>query len=369
MTTERSRLPRVATQDSAPAPWAGRALRALASRVLGLGALLSFTVPAGAHHSSALYDLTREITIDGVVRQYEWANPHVYVFVETSTSAGEAVTWEIEASPPALMTRRGWSPTSFVSGQHVVIVANPAKNPTRHAALGTSLRKDDGSVLAIRGSNGRAAGPDAELRASSLAGTWLASLEPKTTGLFVRPHGSEDQAAKTWPLTAKGRDAVEGYDPVTNPSARCTAYTAPFSMVFPDLKTVAIGGEVTTIRSELDDVERVVHMSTTTHDGAPYTNQGHSIGRWEGKTLVVDTARFEARQSGNSFELPSSREKHLVERFELSDEGRSLTYRFTVEDPAYFTGAVGGALKWKYSPGSAFAARGCDPDNARRYLE
>lgn len=354
MTSRRSRPPHI-EHATLLLPW------------LCAATLSGVAAPASAHHSSALYDLSREITIGGVVTRYEWANPHVYIFV-ASTLSDDPVTWAIEASPPALMARRGWSPTSMAPGDHVVIVASPARNPMRHVALGTTIRSNDGAVLAMRGSNALVAAPSVDERASTLSGTWLGSVEPATTGRFVQPHGAEAEAAKTWPLTAKGLDAVVAYAPVTNPSAECTAYTAPFTMVFPDLKIIAIGDEVTTIRTELDDVERVVHMNAPSHDGAPYSNQGHSIGRWEGETLVVDTTRFEVRQSGNSFQLPSSRDKHLVERFELSDEGSALTYRFTVEDPEFFTGTVSGAINWAYAPQREFAAHGCDLENASRYL-
>jgi hypothetical protein len=109
-------------------------------------------------------------------------------------------------------------------------------------------------------------------------------------------------------------------------------------------------------------------MGDASHDGASYTNQGHSIGRWDGQALVVDTDHFTARVNGNSFKLPSSREKHLTERFELNDDGTALIYRFEVEDSVYGSQPVSGEIEWVYTPSRRFAAKGCSLENARRYL-
>jgi hypothetical protein len=85
----------------------------------------------------------------------------------------------------------------------------------------------------------------------------------------------------------------------------------------------------------IGDVERVVHIGLDSHDGAEISNQGHSIGRWEGGALVVDTTRFAPHSSGNRAGLMSSSRKHLVVRFELSSDRTHLTYSYALEDPEY----------------------------------
>jgi hypothetical protein len=65
------------------------------------------TTPATAHHSAARFILAQSVTVEGVVRRYEWANPHVYIYVSETTAAGEVVEWEIEGQPPAMMRRVG----------------------------------------------------------------------------------------------------------------------------------------------------------------------------------------------------------------------------------------------------------------------
>ncbi len=73
--------------------------------------LTAATLAAHAHHSGAMYDIGKRITIEGTVTRYDWANPHVYIYVEQTAPDGRAIEWEIETFPPATMRRHGWSPT------------------------------------------------------------------------------------------------------------------------------------------------------------------------------------------------------------------------------------------------------------------
>ncbi len=334
--------------------------------------LALLAAPAHAHHSSAIFDLERAVTLEGVVTKYEWANPHVYLYVDTGAGRGEAAVWEIEASPPSFMTLRGWSPDTFSPGDRVVVEAYAAKNAQRRMALGVVARTADGTRLVMSRNAPQIgnAGADPVFRAppdpapaAGLSGAWI-GIPPKRE--LVRQFLFD---AKAWPLTEAGTAAFESYDDSTNPAADCLEYTAPFSMVMPDLKVLDIGGARATITTGLDNAERVVDMTATSHDGAPYTNHGHSIGRWDGDVLVVDTARFEPRRNGNAFALPSSDAKHLVERFELSADHKRIEYTFELEDPAYLAEPLRGELEWTYSPGRELTGGKCDPDNARRYLE
>lgn len=329
-------------------------------------------VPAHAHHSSAIFDLERAVTLEGVVTGYEWANPHVYLYVDTGSGRGEAAVWEVEASPPTVMVLRGWSPSTFSPGDRVVVEGYAAKNPAQRMALGVFAETADGTRLTMsRNAPGIVqdeadplfgARPD-PVPAAGLSGTWIA-VPPKR--VLVRQFLFQ---ANTWALTDAGAAAFEAFDESTSPAADCVAYTAPFSMVFPDVKIIEIGETRATIVTGLDGAERVVHLNAASHDGAPYTNQGHSIGRFEGAVLVVDTAQFEARPSGNAFALPSSRRKHLVERFELSDDAKRLNYSFELEDPEFLAEPLRAEVQWTHSPGSGLAGGDCDLENARRYLD
>jgi hypothetical protein len=328
---------------------------------LALAGLLA--TPALAHHSRSVFDLEQEVTLEGVVSELEWTNPHVYIHLETDVGGDAPAVWEIEASPPALMRRRGWTRETLAAGDRVSVRANPARDAGRAMALGVAVETADGAVLDMLNAasfSDQGAEPDAG--ADGLAGVWLTEAVLPVLGPMI--FGPTD-----WPVTEKGAAALAAFEESQNPGRDCVAYTAPFLMVFPDAKSIAVDDARVVIRSEFEGVERVVHFDTDNHEGAAVAPHGHSIGRWEGETLVVDTALFAEHRMGNAFKLPSGPDKRLVERFEPDADGLGLTYRFALTDPEYLTEAISGAVRWDYRPDRTFATEPCDLENARRYLE
>ena len=97
--------------------------------------------------------------------------------------------------------------------------------------------------------------------------------------------------------------------------------------------------------------------------------QGFSTGRWEGKTLVVDTTQFAEHPEGNALGLPSSLRKHLVERFSLTDDRKQINYEFELEDPEWFTAPVKQSVLWDYRPELKPSGEKCDVDAASRFLK
>jgi hypothetical protein len=140
-------------------------------------------------------------------------------------------------------------------------------------------------------------------------------------------------------------------------------------MIIPDAKLVTIGEDEIVIRTELESVSRVIHMNASSHEGVEPSVQGHSIGRWEGNVLVVDTARFAVHGMGNAQKLPSGPDKRLTERFALSPDGKRIRYSFEMTDPDYLTKPVGYELEWVYSPDFEMVQLPCDPESAERFLK
>jgi hypothetical protein len=99
--------------------------------------------------------------------------------------------------------------------------------------------------------------------------------------------------------------------------------------------------------------------------------QGHSTGRWDGDTLVIDTIAFEPNPSGLAMNTPSSAGKHTVERLSLIPDKTRLRYEVTVEDPVYLTRPATLAIQWDHRPDLEFSQDppGCDPKEAARYKD
>jgi hypothetical protein len=141
-------------------------------------------------------------------------------------------------------------------------------------------------------------------------------------------------------------------------------------MFVPDLKLISMHEEHILIQTEEYQVERIVYMDGREHpaDGER-ANQGHSIGWWEGDVLVIDTTLFSDHRTGHSGRgLPSGAQKHLVERYQLTEDGTQLRYDFVVEDPEYRQEPSTGGILLDHSPKETFAPSACDPDSASLWI-
>ena len=98
------------------------------------------------------------------------------------------------------------------------------------------------------------------------------------------------------------------------------------------------------------------------------THEGHSIGRWEGDLLAVDTTNFSDNRSPYQNGIPSGAQKRVVERYRLHEEGTRLTVEFTLEDPEYIAGSMTHTRDLLYSPHLEMTPFNCDPEATRRYL-
>jgi hypothetical protein len=141
-------------------------------------------------------------------------------------------------------------------------------------------------------------------------------------------------------------------------------------MLYPHLIDIAVDERTAVLDLDWMGVRRVVHLDTAAHpmDLEP-SPQGHSIGRWEGDALVIDTVGFAEHPEGIGFGLPSGLGKHLVERLALAADGRHLDYGIMAEDPEYLTEPIHAAASWEYSPDLDRSDAACDLEGARRYLE
>lgn len=108
--------------------------------------LLIGAQPAMAHHSFAMFDLTKEVTVQGVVKQFTWANPHVWLDIMVSGDNGQAQTWGLESLAVGLLYRQGWTADSLKPGDKVSVVVHPM----RDGSFGGQLMRvtlADGHVL------------------------------------------------------------------------------------------------------------------------------------------------------------------------------------------------------------------------------
>jgi Family of unknown function (DUF6152) len=100
---------------------------------------LSIAVPAFSHHGTAAsYDMSRTVTLTGVVSEYIFTNPHAQLYVDIKDSAGETVHWGCELNSPGNLRRDGWSKLTFKAGDQVTVSVNPSKAGTPYGTVDRS---------------------------------------------------------------------------------------------------------------------------------------------------------------------------------------------------------------------------------------
>jgi len=332
----------------------------------GLAAtLVCVTLLANAHHSYTPYDLDRTVTVEGVVTKFLWANPHVYIDIDIETESGADghQILAVEGLSPQSLRNLGWSASSLAPGDRVTATVYPARDPSKPIAFGSAVLKTDGTLLSmphLRDRTPPADNPPTPFVADGLTGHWQQQFDMSVVSRFI--------GRLRLPLTDKGIAATESFDPNLDiPGRDCMSFTVPYTMLFTNVVDIDVGDDIVSIRG--GGVERTIHMNLDRHDGVPLSYQGHSIGRWEGDTLVVDTTRFADHRSGNALGLPSGPRKHLIERFAPSADRTRFDYTFTLEDSDYLTEPVTARLAFSYRPDLPFETIPCDLEAARRYLE
>jgi len=308
--------------------------------------------PIAAHHSRTIYDADTELTLRGTVTRYEWKNPHVYIYIDVEDATGATSQWELEGGATPLMMRSGWTRTSLAPGDVVVARINPNSNANVHNGWLLTMSADNGTSLTRWVDDTKTIVP-----ATGIAGVWDALI------------GFQNMQFNRGALTERAAVAEANYDETQNPVKDCIAAPVPVLTYMPYRSEIEVLDDRVMIRTEYFDVERTIYTDGRGHpEGATPTNQGHSIGHWDGDALVVDTVAFTDSPIGSGANVPSGAQKHLVERFEISDNRTQLEVSFSIEDPEYLLEPSTGELFWDYVPDGEMHTYECDPEVARRYV-
>jgi hypothetical protein len=318
-----------------------------------------------AHHSRANYDMSREIVVEGTVAELAWTNPHISMTLETQSPGGERSRLEIELSSVSEALALGLKREAIQPGSRVVVRAHPGRSGPGAKAAGLDVRASDGTVYPLN-IDARLAVVPAAQPATGIAGHWAPTLESYPgLGVIARP----------MQVTDAGRAAAaEARRAATEPGGAlpCEPFPPPFSALFPDLRTIEVDDATVVMRFEGAigvPMERVVHLNRDAHPvGAAPSLMGHSIGRWEGETLVIDTVGFTPHRFG-VLTFPSGPNKHLVERLTLTEDRLQLQYTFTLEDPSVLAAPFSYTATWNHRPDLEFSGVACDPEVSRRAVQ
>jgi len=99
---------------------------------------LGFSGVALAHHSFSMFDMEKDITLEGTVVEYQFMNPHSHILVKVPPGKGNeslAGNWDVEGGSATIMRRQGWGRDTFKSGDNIKLVGHPMRDGTKGISL------------------------------------------------------------------------------------------------------------------------------------------------------------------------------------------------------------------------------------------
>jgi len=115
-----------------------------------VAALLLWCSVADAHHSFAMFDLGKDVTVEAVVKEVQFTNPHVWLQILVDDGKGGQTEWSIESGAPGMMLRNGWKLSTLKPGDKVTLTMHPLKSGS-----------PGGSLVKVKVPDGRTLGPGA----------------------------------------------------------------------------------------------------------------------------------------------------------------------------------------------------------------
>lgn len=341
---------------------APRRLAVAAATLLALAASTS----ALAHHGFGLFDRTKPVEIKGVIKGIDFVNPHSYLHLDVVDPDGKLIAMRCEMRAATLLRRSGWSQEMFVVGAQATVFGyghrdDPAACYLEDITIGDAPKRNRNDQIEHTTSVDLSKRPKRlPTGEPNITGDWAQEqyviAVPPTGGGNLVPKSliadvesgrlaMKDVPPSGWgprpvTYTARGKaeaDAFQMWSPADNPRLRCRPTSIIFDWVF--------DGAVNRITQERDRIvinyglysfERVIHMNMAQHPpGIAPSYAGHSIGRWDGDVLVVDTVGFEPGVIAAP--VKHSDQLHVVERYSLDADKWVLKREFVAEDPVYFT--------------------------------
>ena len=279
----------------------------------------------GHHGVAAHYDDAQQVTLEGVVTEFQFINPHAFVYLRVVDAAGRDAIWHCELASRSVLARNGLTAATFAPGTNVKITGSQA----RHNPTGFALREAvfaDGSVL----------------RSSTLFGATPATtpVPPSSTsieGVWAMKTFRVSRYAGL--LTDEGERRQAAFDPIKDdPAIYCDpASPVRFWVNVNEPFEIRREGDTVVVDHQFMDSRRTIHLGeTVAPNGTERSTLGYSTGRFDGDALVVTTTHFSAGALEPRYAVMRTEDLTLTERLEVDAESRELKIMWTIDDPVIF---------------------------------
>jgi hypothetical protein len=354
--------------------------RALACAVV----LLACGTAASAHHGVGTFELNKSVTFTGTLTRIQFINPHSWLYFEVKEADGKVSKHRCEMRSAHVLRRSGWTKELFPVGQQITVEAAPDRldpascylNTIRFAngshmdRYGQYVRAPEGGVREVRGKLPTVAKAREARRPSgepNISGDWapeqvvmvdprgsggglvplstVATAKPGERGGGARRGGGPPAGPRLYggtELTPLGEKAAAEFKREDNPRFSCQTTSITFDWTFDGpVNRITQNKDTIVLQYGQMDLKRTIYMNQKDHPANVRPSRaGHSIGRWEGDVLVVDTVRF--LPGVLNAPVRHGDKLHIVERFTLDPQTMKLTRSYTATDPDYLKGEYKG---------------------------
>jgi hypothetical protein len=354
-------------------------------RSMMLAALFLMPCLVFAHHGGSEYALNQTVEFKAKLTRVDLINPHSWLYFDVTEKDGKVSHHRCEMRSVHVLRRSGWTSDLFPIGQPITLEASPNKTDPASCYLQTILFADgtrmDRYGQYVKAKNGlqEVRGPILAPNANrpsrrptgepNISGDWapeqVVMVDPRGTGGGLVPlttlnqykdgarptnAGGARRGGGTGPrlyggteLTEVGEKAAADFKREDNPRFRCESTSIVFDWTF--------DGPVNRITQNKDSIvieygqfglKRTIFMNLKEHpQNLKPTRAGHSTGRWDGDTLIVDTVGFLPGYLNTP--VRNSDKLHVIERYTLDPGKMALTRNYSAEDPMYLKGKYTGS--------------------------
>jgi hypothetical protein len=301
--------------------------------------------PADAHHAAtATFDTSKNMEIEGYVTEFRFTNPHVTIKLMVTDEAGVERPWIATAPAVAGFRRWGWTKDMLEAGQYVRLVGRKARHdgpmilierPDIEGGSLLELDPSDGSLVRILEGPKPNQTPDdlvtpplklADGR-PNLSGTWLAAA----------PGSGPPRTSPT--LNAVGQARQDEYDPTLDPAyTHCTPPGLVRSLTGIQSVRITQNDTYVVVEQEGDASNRLVYLDGRAKRTTEETRFGHSVARYEGNALLIETTQLLGNLSSQrGHEL--SDQTTTTEIYERADDESNAALQMTlrISDPAHLS--------------------------------
>jgi len=308
-----------------------------------------------AHHSSAPhFDANSPMSIEGVITEFKFVNPHAYLYIDVTNSDGTVTNWNCEMNAASALKRNGWTKELFAVGKSISIDGIAARRDPHGCAfqsgeLEGGFRITRNGPIETSEAPELVAGNEANAGASmSFAGNW--QTEPRRRG-GGRPGGGGPPGMDRFTniLTDAGKEAAAGYDDrFDDPALECSPSSIIRAWGEPNgVSQIELQDDRAIIRHEFMDTVRTVYL-----DGrqmpADFDRSltGFSVGKINGNTMTIESSGFAAGVLLPHPGVLHSEDMRVVETLTLSDDGQQVVREYEVVDPQYLNAPYTGRSVW-----------------------